>query len=175
MIGRRFAAALLPRLFGTNPRSHHKGATGRVRTGDQRLPVLCHCQLGQDIPIYVFRSLSSFKLNLQSLKGTHRIKCWLGVKRCQTEESSIRMWKSLQKFGHNTFLGSCSDEPCTYASSNTSGYDSSEFMGQGEDKSWYCDIKQNKYFSKAFSIVTESIEFHHLFRWKYGQLSGIFA
>ena len=29
-IGRRFAAALLPRLFGTNPRSHHKGATDRV-------------------------------------------------------------------------------------------------------------------------------------------------
>ena len=23
-------AALLPRLFGTNPRSHHKSATGRV-------------------------------------------------------------------------------------------------------------------------------------------------
>ena len=50
VIGRRFAAVLLPRLFGTNPRSHHKGATGRVRTGDQRLPFLCHCQLGQDIP-----------------------------------------------------------------------------------------------------------------------------
>ena len=49
---RRFAAALIPRLFGTNPRSHHKGATGRVRTGDQRLPVLCHCQLGQDISIH---------------------------------------------------------------------------------------------------------------------------
>ena len=49
-VGRRFAAALLPRLFGMNPRSHHKGATGRVRTGDQLLPVLCHCQLGQDIP-----------------------------------------------------------------------------------------------------------------------------
>ena len=48
--GQRFAAALLPRLLGTNPRSHHKGATGRVRTGDQLLPVLCHCQLGQDIP-----------------------------------------------------------------------------------------------------------------------------
>ena len=31
---RRFAAALLPRLFGKSPRSHHKGATGRVRTGD---------------------------------------------------------------------------------------------------------------------------------------------
>ena len=46
----RLAAALLLRLFGKNPRSHHKGATGRVRTGDQRLPVLCHCQLGQDIP-----------------------------------------------------------------------------------------------------------------------------
>ena len=26
LLGRRFAAALLPRLFGTNPRSHHKGA-----------------------------------------------------------------------------------------------------------------------------------------------------
>ena len=26
-IGRRFAAASLPRLFGKNPRSHHKGAT----------------------------------------------------------------------------------------------------------------------------------------------------
>ena len=47
----RFAAALMPRLFGKNPRSHHKGATGRVRTGDQRLPILCHCQLGQDIPL----------------------------------------------------------------------------------------------------------------------------
>ena len=44
-VGRRFVAALLPRLFGTNPRSHHKGATGRFRTGDQRLPALCHCQL----------------------------------------------------------------------------------------------------------------------------------
>ena len=53
-IGRRFAAALLPRLFGTNPRSHHKGATSRVRTGNQRLPVLCHCQLGQDIPTYQY-------------------------------------------------------------------------------------------------------------------------
>ena len=49
-VRRDTAAALLPRLFWKNPRSHHKGATGRVRTGDQRLPVLCHCQLGQDIP-----------------------------------------------------------------------------------------------------------------------------
>ena len=47
----RRSLALLPRLFGKDPRSHHKGATGRVRTGNQRLPVLCHhCQLGQDIP-----------------------------------------------------------------------------------------------------------------------------
>ena len=53
-IGRRFAAALLPRLFGTNSRSHHKGATGRVRTGDQLRPGLCHCQLGQDILTYEF-------------------------------------------------------------------------------------------------------------------------
>ena len=33
------------------PRSHHKGASGRVRTGDQLYPVLCHCQLGQDTGI----------------------------------------------------------------------------------------------------------------------------
>ena len=33
-----------------SPRLHHKGATGRVRTGDQQYPTLCHCQLGQDIP-----------------------------------------------------------------------------------------------------------------------------
>ena len=38
------------RLFGKNPRSHHKGSTGRVWTGDELLPVLCHCQLGQHIP-----------------------------------------------------------------------------------------------------------------------------
>ena len=31
VLARRFAAALLPRLFGTNRRPHHKGATGRVR------------------------------------------------------------------------------------------------------------------------------------------------
>ena len=47
ILGWRFAAALLPQLFGTNPRSHHKGATSRVPAGDQQLPVLCHCQLGQ--------------------------------------------------------------------------------------------------------------------------------
>ena len=48
LLGRRFAAALLPRLFGNYRRPHHRGATGRVRTRDQRLPILCHCQLGQD-------------------------------------------------------------------------------------------------------------------------------
>ena len=34
-----------------NPRSHHKGATGRVRTGDRRHPVLCHCQLQVTIEV----------------------------------------------------------------------------------------------------------------------------
>ena len=43
--------------------SHHKGATGRVRTGDQRLPVLCHCQLGQDISTAV-KHISSRKASL---------------------------------------------------------------------------------------------------------------
>ena len=53
LLGLRLAAALLPQLFGKNPRSHHKGATCRVRTGDQLLPVICHCQLGQDIPLCI--------------------------------------------------------------------------------------------------------------------------
>ena len=63
-IGLRFAAALLPRLFGSNPSSHHKGATGRVQTGDQLLPGLCHCQLGQDMPytmiIWIHMSINSY-------------------------------------------------------------------------------------------------------------------
>ena len=50
---RRFAAALLSRLFGktsqVTPQRRHRG-TGRDRPGDQLYPVLCHCQLGQDIP-----------------------------------------------------------------------------------------------------------------------------
>ena len=29
---------------GQRPSSHHKGATGTVRTGDQRYPVLCRCK-----------------------------------------------------------------------------------------------------------------------------------
>ena len=33
MEGRKFAAASLPRLFGTNPRSHHKGATACPQVG----------------------------------------------------------------------------------------------------------------------------------------------
>ena len=36
-----------------SPRAHHKGATGRVRTGDQRYPALCHCQLEHDVPTHV--------------------------------------------------------------------------------------------------------------------------
>ena len=31
-------------------RERDKGAPGRVRTGDQRPSILCHCQHGQDIP-----------------------------------------------------------------------------------------------------------------------------
>ena len=61
-VGWRYATALLPQLFGNlkNPRSNHKGATGRVRTGNQLLPVLCHCQLGQDIPRYHFSFVTVF-------------------------------------------------------------------------------------------------------------------
>ena len=62
-LGQRFAAALLPRLLGKNPRaeSHHKGATGRVRTGVQLLPVLCNCQLDY-VACDFFIGPSSFKL-----------------------------------------------------------------------------------------------------------------
>ena len=51
----RFAAALLPLpldCWEQHPRSHHKVATARVWTGHQLYPILCPCQLGQDIPIY---------------------------------------------------------------------------------------------------------------------------
>ena len=66
-LGRRFAAALLPRL---NPRSesHHTGATGRVRTGDQRLPVICHCQLGQDIPYIIIRYQTTLNTNWKAFQ-----------------------------------------------------------------------------------------------------------
>ena len=45
-------------VWEQHPRPHHNGATdaittsgkGRVRTGDRWHPVLCLCQLGQDIP-----------------------------------------------------------------------------------------------------------------------------
>ena len=36
-----------------NRRSHYKGATCRVRTGNRQYPVLCLCQLGQDIIPYL--------------------------------------------------------------------------------------------------------------------------
>ena len=73
IIGRRLAAALLPRLFRKNLRSHHKGATGRVRTGDQRLPVLCHGQLGQDI-------LRKNALFLRKVEG-EILRRWLNILR----------------------------------------------------------------------------------------------
>ena len=50
-VKRRFAAALLPRLFRNNVPGHTtKAPPVGVRAGDQQYPVLCHCQLGQDIP-----------------------------------------------------------------------------------------------------------------------------
>ena len=38
------------RSFITTTVRDQSPATGRVRTGDQRFPALCHCQLGDDIP-----------------------------------------------------------------------------------------------------------------------------
>ena len=50
---RVFAAALITTTVQElHPRSHYKGgALSRVQTGDQLFPILCHCQLRQDIPI----------------------------------------------------------------------------------------------------------------------------
>ena len=42
-------------------RSLHKGTTSRVWTGDQLYPVLCHCQLGQDIPYFLTLWLKSIR------------------------------------------------------------------------------------------------------------------
>ena len=53
-LGRRWQAPALA------PRSHHKEAIARLWTGDQQYPVLCHCQLGQDIPSILLRSLFFF-------------------------------------------------------------------------------------------------------------------
>ena len=47
-------------------RSHHKGAAGRVRTGDKRHPALCRCQLRQDIPAYLY-SYSYYHCDMMSL------------------------------------------------------------------------------------------------------------
>ena len=75
-IGRRFAAALLPPLLGKNPRSHQKGATSRVRTGDQWLPILCHCQLGQDIYLWTHIRIQ----NLYILFHIHEfINTWIHI------------------------------------------------------------------------------------------------
>ena len=46
-----FITTTVRRVREQRSRSHHKGATSRVRAGNQRYSVLCHCQLGQDIPI----------------------------------------------------------------------------------------------------------------------------
>ena len=44
-----FKAEVRSNFFTTTVREQHKGATGRFRTADQRYPVLCRSQLGQDI------------------------------------------------------------------------------------------------------------------------------
>ena len=59
-------------MLGKNPRSHHKVATGRVQ--NQLLPVQCHCQLGQDIPISM-QSLS-FDSWFVLLMHAALLDCW---------------------------------------------------------------------------------------------------
>ena len=95
--GRRFTTALLPLLFGKNPRSHHKGALWRVWTGDQQLSVLCHFQLGQDIPyLYAYKSYSTYT-------GTH----WV----CVTSHHAIFMrlpaWADLGGKAHAHCAAAC--------------------------------------------------------------------
>ena len=80
-LGRRLAAALLPKLFWKNPRPHHKGAAGRVQTGDQLLPVLCHCQLGQDIPFSLIESLTVLHESGSGAASALQ-KSWCSVRTC---------------------------------------------------------------------------------------------
>ena len=61
--------------------SHHKGATCRVCSGDQLYhPVLCHCQLGQDIPIQWSTTIrqSWMSLNWSSTE----LRCWFSMICC---------------------------------------------------------------------------------------------
>ena len=113
-IGRRFAAALSTRLFWKNPRSHHKGAAGRVRTGlgDRLLQVLCHCQLGQDIPIMMqqickkrpWQEIFVKKICIHATKYAVICKEWIGtVTTCQWKMSLHRLQhakyaKHMQKY-----------------------------------------------------------------------------
>ena len=60
-------------VWELRPRSHHKGATCRVRTGDQRYPVLCHCQLRQDIPEFTnYSSWRHCRLALDKVNHVHK-------------------------------------------------------------------------------------------------------
>ena len=49
--GRGSLQLFLPLLFGKNPRLHHKGSTGRVLTGDQRLPDHAIANLDKTSPV----------------------------------------------------------------------------------------------------------------------------
>ena len=59
--------AVLARFIGTSSIGEevclHKGATCRVRTGDQWLPDLCHCQLGQE-----YRLLHWSQIEVEDIK-----------------------------------------------------------------------------------------------------------
>ena len=98
---RRFATALLPRLFDKRPIAHHKGATSWVRTGYQRYPALCHCQLGQDIILHdqnislkqkrmMAKPLSRANPISQDEKFRFRRKCFEGRRRAAHQSRARR-------------------------------------------------------------------------------------
>ena len=137
--GRRFAAALIPRLFGTNPRSHHKGATGRVRTGDQRLPVLCHCQLGQDIPSSIGSgNVEELEELLQDLDSVR-----LTIEKCLSRGTTVKV--------DDSALGA----PFREASSLHSGEFSKDADEEGlqSDIQKICAIEPSVDVSKGYSSV----------------------
>ena len=52
-VGQRLEAALLPRLLGKNPRSHHKSTTSRARTGDVHLQIYDYASYIYQMYLYV--------------------------------------------------------------------------------------------------------------------------
>ena len=78
-----------------SPRSHHKGSTGRVRTGNQLYPALCHCQLGQDIIYKMVMWIHQYK---NSCIWIHVYRVWIHIWIQKYMKSEIRIHSIKSEF-----------------------------------------------------------------------------